>query len=62
MRDQLNCPNCGAPRHGRVCEYCGTEFYEKDEWTLHIDLPSIMSLDTASVMLSTSSAIISSAR
>ena len=21
-----NCPNCGAPLHGRVCEYCGTEF------------------------------------
>lgn len=19
-----NCPNCGAPVHGAVCEYCGT--------------------------------------
>lgn len=24
MRD--NCPNCGAPKHGAVCEYCGTHF------------------------------------
>lgn len=23
----LNCPNCGAPIHGRSCEYCGTIFY-----------------------------------
>ena len=21
-----NCPNCGAPIHGSICEYCGTEF------------------------------------
>lgn len=21
-----NCPNCGAPRRGAVCEYCGTHF------------------------------------
>lgn len=21
-----NCPNCGAPKHGSVCEYCGTSF------------------------------------
>ena len=21
-----NCPNCGAPRHGAQCEYCGTPF------------------------------------
>ena len=20
----MNCPNCGAPVHGDVCEYCGT--------------------------------------
>ena len=20
----MNCPNCGAPIHGVVCEYCGT--------------------------------------
>lgn len=23
---KLNCPNCGAPFHGRVCEYCGTDY------------------------------------
>lgn len=22
----LNCPNCGAPIHDKVCKYCGTEF------------------------------------
>lgn len=21
-----NCPNCGAPKQGAVCEYCGTHF------------------------------------
>lgn len=21
-----NCVNCGAPLHGNVCEYCGTEY------------------------------------
>lgn len=21
-----NCKNCGAPLHGRKCEYCGTEY------------------------------------
>ena len=21
-----NCPNCGAPKHGSVCSYCGTKF------------------------------------
>ena len=21
-----NCPNCGAPKRGSVCEYCGTHF------------------------------------
>lgn len=23
---RLNCPNCGAPRRGTRCEYCGTAF------------------------------------
>ena len=23
-----NCPNCGAPVSGGVCEYCGTKFKE----------------------------------
>lgn len=26
MAADLNCPNCGAPRDGPVCEYCGTQF------------------------------------
>ena len=28
MREQLNCPNCGAPITGCECEYCGTVFYD----------------------------------
>lgn len=27
MENKLNCPNCGAPRTGTICEYCGTVFY-----------------------------------
>lgn len=22
----VNCPNCGAPINGTICEYCGTDF------------------------------------
>ena len=25
-RADTNCPNCGAPRRGSVCQYCGTHF------------------------------------
>ena len=25
-----NCPNCGAPRSGYRCEYCGTPFEASD--------------------------------
>lgn len=28
MREQLNCPNCGAPITSEQCEYCGTLFYD----------------------------------
>lgn len=28
MKDQLNCPNCGAPIAGLKCEYCGTQFFD----------------------------------
>ena len=28
MENELNCPNCGAPRTGTICEYCGTVFYD----------------------------------
>ena len=30
----INCPNCGAPIKGNVCEYCGTVF--KDRYYLEI--------------------------
>ena len=27
MAEQIKCcPNCGAPKRGAVCEYCGTHF------------------------------------
>lgn len=25
---KLNCPNCGAPIKGALCDYCGTVFYD----------------------------------
>jgi len=28
MRQQLNCPNCGAPITSEQCQYCGTLFYD----------------------------------
>lgn len=28
MREQLNCPNCGAPITMEKCPYCGTLFYD----------------------------------
>lgn len=28
MREQLNCPNCGAPIASEQCPYCGTLFYD----------------------------------
>ena len=26
MKEQPNCPNCGAAIHGEECAYCGTNF------------------------------------
>lgn len=28
MREKTNCPNCGAPISGIICEYCGTQFFD----------------------------------
>lgn len=28
VREKLNCPNCGAPISGTVCDYCGTVFLD----------------------------------
>ena len=28
MRDQFNCPNCGAPIASDICPYCGTAFLD----------------------------------
>lgn len=27
----MNCPNCGAPITGKVCEYCGTRHAQEAE-------------------------------
>ena len=26
QRNPTDCPRCGAPLHGKVCEYCGSKF------------------------------------
>ena len=38
MRENLNCPNCGAPITQTVCPYCGTVFY--DFTVIDADKPS----------------------
>lgn len=35
---ERNCPNCGAPKNGTKCEYCGTPFWE-DQTILVADTP-----------------------
>jgi hypothetical protein len=32
-----NCVNCGAPLHGSVCEYCGTEYEENGSIQAHFE-------------------------
>lgn len=32
-----NCRNCGAPIHGSVCEYCGTEYGEAQQMVLKVN-------------------------
>lgn len=36
MDDKSNCPNCGAPRDGPVCEYCGTRFQDENIVTVEL--------------------------
>lgn len=31
MKELYNCPNCGAVRTGKKCEYCGTVFEFEEE-------------------------------
>lgn len=42
MREQLNCPNCGAPITSEKCEYCGTLFY--DFSTIDVDKPCYLKI------------------
>lgn len=42
----INCPNCGAPRRGAVCEYCGTHFWRyQGQATVEIE-PDITTIYT----------------
>ena len=42
MREELNCPNCGAPIRSVECPYCGTTFFDfaeiKDDAPTYIRL------------------------
>ena len=42
MRDDLNCPNCGAPIRATECPYCGTVFY--DFASLSFDKPTYIGI------------------
>ena len=32
-----NCVNCGAPLHGSVCDYCGTEYNKNGDMVAEFD-------------------------
>ena len=40
----MNCPNCGAPVNGNVCEYCGTvhNIYPKQDINIDIRLEAAL--------------------
>lgn len=40
MREETNCPNCGAPISGITCEYCGTQFFDLAD--LELDKPGFL--------------------
>lgn len=42
MREQLNCPNCGAVITSEKCAYCGTLFY--DFSVIDIDKPCYLKI------------------
>lgn len=44
MREQLTCPQCGAPITGTECKFCGATFY--DFSTLSMDKPCYIRLKT----------------
>lgn len=44
MREQLTCPQCGAPITGTECKFCGAIFY--DFSTLSMDKPCYIRLKT----------------
>ncbi len=44
MSSKTNCPNCGAPITGSVCEYCGTR--HNTGITIRFDPPPQMLYDT----------------
>ena len=48
MREQLTCPQCGAPITGTECKFCGATFY--DFSTLSMDKPCYIRLKTGKVI------------
>lgn len=44
MREQLTCPQCGAPITGTECKFCGVTFY--DFSTLDMNKPCYIRLKT----------------
>ena len=45
-----NCRNCGAPLHGSVCEYCGTEYGEAQQMVLKVNTAKLTAEDIAETM------------
>ena len=33
-----NCPNCGAVKKGKICEYCGTVFEDNNDITIDLNI------------------------
>lgn len=53
-----NCPNCGAPRSGAVCEYCGTRHNLGGSTFVQLFAPSWMVFDES---MTTTSAVLQEA-
>lgn len=48
LKDELNCPNCGAPIDGDVCKYCGTMLI--DTTVMRTDKPFYLKIKMGDAM------------
>lgn len=55
---KTNCPNCGAPRQGMVCAYCGTSFREQNRKIPIVELVSAHRVEKAKTTYGTITALI----